>query len=376
MRHATHEAGVEMTRAEQAEKRRLRDPRWKSRRPPRCARRPRARRRSRGPVDLDARDRRRGAYRRARRRRGARQRRAQGRPCLPWAATSRPSRRRPARPADGAASTRCPASAARSSCRARRRGPTRPCSADDSRFSSSRSYTFIPAMRRSSRMSRVPRRRTRQPSRSSDGPRTSARCRAAAARDQASARALRRGGAGVRRSAPYAAASAVAGIRRVERERRAVLRRAPSSACASPPSRIHGSPGAARAAASAGIMCSRCAHADTRKPGAELARRRGAAEHRDWPRARRRCGRRARAASRRRGRCGRRRSRRSHSVPRTFARHVQCVRPRSSSTARAAFAPGAPMTPPPGCVLEPHRYKPRTGARYCAYPGIGRLNSS
>src|SRR5580658_43215 len=55
---------------------------------------------------------------------------------------------------------------------------------------------------------------------------------------------------------------------------------------------------------------------------------------------------------------------------------AQCSLPRSLSTARAAFAPGAPMTPPPGCVLEPHMYSPRTGARYCAKPGTGRLKSS
>ena len=55
---------------------------------------------------------------------------------------------------------------------------------------------------------------------------------------------------------------------------------------------------------------------------------------------------------------------------------AQCSLPRSLSTARAAFAPGAPMTPPPGCVLEPHMYRPRTGARYCAKPGTGRLKSS
>ena len=34
------------------------------------------------------------------------------------------------------------------------------------------------------------------------------------------------------------------------------------------------------------------------------------------------------------------------------------VLPRSRSTARAALAPGAPMTPPPGWVLEPHMYMP------------------
>src|SRR5271166_531290 len=36
-----------------------------------------------------------------------------------------------------------------------------------------------------------------------------------------------------------------------------------------------------------------------------------------------------------------------------WLRHHQCTLPRSLSTARAALAPGAPMTPPPGCVLEP-----------------------
>src|SRR6476469_4925197 len=32
----------------------------------------------------------------------------------------------------------------------------------------------------------------------------------------------------------------------------------------------------------------------------------------------------------------------------------------SRSRARAALAPGAPMTPPPGCVLEPHKYRATT----------------
>ena len=44
-------------------------------------------------------------------------------------------------------------------------------------------------------------------------------------------------------------------------------------------------------------------------------------------------------------------------VARTFGhcrRHGQCVLRRSRNTARAAFAPGAPITPPPGWVLEPH----------------------
>ena len=48
---------------------------------------------------------------------------------------------------------------------------------------------------------------------------------------------------------------------------------------------------------------------------------------------------------------------RSHACPRS---------PKSCNTERAALAPGAPMTPPPGCVLEPHIYKPLTGERYCA----------
>ena len=46
--------------------------------------------------------------------------------------------------------------------------------------------------------------------------------------------------------------------------------------------------------------------------------------------------------------------------------HCATARPRSRSTARAAFAPGAPMTPPPGCVLDPHRYSPCNGVRYWA----------
>ena len=35
-------------------------------------------------------------------------------------------------------------------------------------------------------------------------------------------------------------------------------------------------------------------------------------------------------------------------VPRGWLCHGQCTLPRSLSTARAALAPGAPMTPPPG----------------------------
>ena len=34
------------------------------------------------------------------------------------------------------------------------------------------------------------------------------------------------------------------------------------------------------------------------------------------------------------------------------------------STALAALCPGAPVTPPPGCAPEPHRYRPGTGIRW------------
>ena len=36
---------------------------------------------------------------------------------------------------------------------------------------------------------------------------------------------------------------------------------------------------------------------------------------------------------------------------------------RSFRISRAALCPGAPMTPPPGCAPEPHRYRPLTGVR-------------
>ena len=39
---------------------------------------------------------------------------------------------------------------------------------------------------------------------------------------------------------------------------------------------------------------------------------------------------------------------------------------------RAALYPGAPITPPPGCAPDPHRYRPRTGVRYRAQPATGR----
>ena len=38
-------------------------------------------------------------------------------------------------------------------------------------------------------------------------------------------------------------------------------------------------------------------------------------------------------------------------------------RPRIS---RAAFRPGVPITPPPGCAAAPHRYRPLIGVRYRA----------
>src|SRR5215468_3113247 len=42
----------------------------------------------------------------------------------------------------------------------------------------------------------------------------------------------------------------------------------------------------------------------------------------------------------------------------------------------AAFNPGAPMMPPPGCVAEPHMYRLRIGVRYCAHPGTGRRKNN
>ncbi len=35
----------------------------------------------------------------------------------------------------------------------------------------------------------------------------------------------------------------------------------------------------------------------------------------------------------------------------------------SASTSRAAFRPGTPVTPPPGCAPDPARYRPSTGIR-------------
>ena len=38
----------------------------------------------------------------------------------------------------------------------------------------------------------------------------------------------------------------------------------------------------------------------------------------------------------------------------------------------AALRPARPMTPPPGWVPAPHKYKPSSGVAYCAAPGTGR----
>ena len=35
----------------------------------------------------------------------------------------------------------------------------------------------------------------------------------------------------------------------------------------------------------------------------------------------------------------------------------------SFNISRAALYPGAPITPPPGCAPDPHKYRPRTGVR-------------
>src|SRR5690606_9312493 len=45
------------------------------------------------------------------------------------------------------------------------------------------------------------------------------------------------------------------------------------------------------------------------------------------------------------------------------------------SAARAALAPGAPCTPPPGCADADARYRPGTGVSGRAVPGSGRKNS-
>src|SRR5262245_19999578 len=43
---------------------------------------------------------------------------------------------------------------------------------------------------------------------------------------------------------------------------------------------------------------------------------------------------------------------------------------------RAAFHPAAPITPPPGCAAEPHRYSPLIGVTYPDQPGKGRITNS
>src|SRR5207237_8895304 len=49
------------------------------------------------------------------------------------------------------------------------------------------------------------------------------------------------------------------------------------------------------------------------------------------------------------------------SVERLQCRRIQ--KRRSARTAWAALCPGAPVTPPPGCAPEPHRYRPLSGIR-------------
>src|SRR5438552_2619997 len=48
----------------------------------------------------------------------------------------------------------------------------------------------------------------------------------------------------------------------------------------------------------------------------------------------------------------------------------------SPRMAFAAFNPGAPMMPPPGCVADPHIKRLRIGVRYWAHPGTGRRKKS
>src|SRR5258706_11623444 len=48
---------------------------------------------------------------------------------------------------------------------------------------------------------------------------------------------------------------------------------------------------------------------------------------------------------------------------------------KSLRISRAALYPGAPMTPPPGCAPDPHRYRPGTGVRYRAQPATGRMEN-
>src|SRR6185436_13565029 len=45
------------------------------------------------------------------------------------------------------------------------------------------------------------------------------------------------------------------------------------------------------------------------------------------------------------------------------------------SATRAALAPHAPCTPPPGCALADARYRPRIGVSGRPSPGIGRNTS-
>jgi hypothetical protein len=54
-----------------------------------------------------------------------------------------------------------------------------------------------------------------------------------------------------------------------------------------------------------------------------------------------------------------------------LSNHLSRHRPKSLKTTRAQFLPGAPITPPPGCVPAPHKYRPGNGVRY---PGRAYAN--
>src|SRR6185437_13076987 len=56
----------------------------------------------------------------------------------------------------------------------------------------------------------------------------------------------------------------------------------------------------------------------------------------------------------------------------TGARETRSVQARNLSISWAALWPGAPMTPPPGCVPLPQRNSPWIGVRYWARLASGR----
>ena len=47
----------------------------------------------------------------------------------------------------------------------------------------------------------------------------------------------------------------------------------------------------------------------------------------------------------------------------TVPPHPYSLFPKSRSTSRAQLCPGAPVTPPPGWVPDPHMYRPFSGPR-------------